>query len=120
MDGLQTADAWVYKRLLNLQEVCLHSAELEATLGHDSGGEQSWSFRVQWDISGWSLQYAGKPNEHIIPLHMHMLTFAMHERNSFFFFYNSPQNPDRYEQIIAAVQPNYTAIRGAMLPQNKS
>lgn len=32
---------------------------------------------------------------------------------------NSPQNPDRYEQIITTAQANHTVIRRAVLPQNK-
>lgn len=109
-----------YKRLINLQELCLHSTVLEATLVHDSGGEQSWSFWVQWDISGWRRQYAGKPNQHIILLQCtcswEYLTDTMCSNKWLkTHFYNSPQNPDRYEQIIIAVQSNYTAIGKAIL-----
>lgn len=42
---------YYHKRLIHLKEVCLHSTVLEATLGHDSGREETWRFWVQWDIS---------------------------------------------------------------------
>lgn len=44
-------NVYYHKRLINLKEVCLHSTVLEATLGHDSGREETWRFWVQWDIS---------------------------------------------------------------------
>lgn len=44
-------NVYYHKRLINLKEVSLHSTVLEATLGHDSGREETWRLWVQWDIS---------------------------------------------------------------------
>lgn len=45
-------NVYYHKRLINLEEVRLDSAVLEATLGHDSGREETWSSWFQRDISG--------------------------------------------------------------------
>lgn len=53
----------------------------------------------------------------------HLLSFTLHSHStktllSLFYFFYSPQNPDRYEQIITAIQPYHAVIRRAVLSQN--
>lgn len=59
---LYLTNVYYHKGLINLEEVCLDSTVLEATLGHDSGREETRSFWFQRDIRGRRLQYAGKQN----------------------------------------------------------